>query len=646
MARLVTAGAPAAWRRWARAMTAAVLGVVVAEPWLAGSPGVQQVPVRVTVDASRTYQTVGGWGASLSFIRDLNFVAQPTLEQVIEEAVNDLGLTFLRIGFGYLSEPFNDNANPREIDWERFRDKASIDREGARGLVAFAGKVRANGESPVLLLNREWEDPPAWMSNAEFAEAVAATILYYKNQLGLDVTFTSIDNEPMHYDAFTPDRQRAMIKVMGPAFESFGLATKIAVNEGIDARSTWDYISEMQGDRSVWPFVGLLNWHLYGDNDPYRSQIRDFGKARGIPTAQTEYHAQIKDFIEDLTLGGVSYWTRYHLADRGAGSSGNSSGNFFAMHLDGTSFTRNVEYWRFRQFMRYVRPGFVRMEAVSANPDVRAFAFGRAAERVVVIANGLAEPTAVRVDGLTPDRYGVSYAAGPGYKELGVKTVSASGTLDVTIPAHGVLTVYRYRGVNQAPILTGWQAGPGFLTLPVTTVGLGAMAQDVELDPLTFSWSVSRQPEGAAAVVARPAAADTQATGLTRPGEYVFTVAVRDTAGATASRDVTVRVYAGNQPPVIAEGHRYFKDGWMVQPQSTNTYGPLFISAFDLDGDPVTTRFSVVSQPPGGKAQFEGAKVSGLTVPGTYTFRFTASDPSQSVSRDFQQIVVPRREAR
>ena len=145
---------------------------------------------------------------------------------------------------------------------------------------------------------------------------------------------------------------------------------------------------------------------------------------------------------------------------------------------------------------------------------------------------------------------------------------------------------------------------------------------------------------------ARRAVADSLATGLTRTGEYVFSVSLRDAASATTSRDVTVRFYAGNMPPVIAEGHRYFKEGWMVLPQSTNTYGPLFITAFDLDGDPVTTRFSVVSQPPGANARFEGTKVSGLTVPGTYTFRFTASDPTQSVSRDFKQVVAPRREAR
>src|SRR6185436_19068282 len=107
-----------------------------------------------------------------------------------------------------------------------------------------------------------------------------------------------------------------------------------------------------------------------------------------------------------------------------------------------------------------------------------------------------------------------------------------------------------------------------------------------------------RQPEGATAELSSPSTADTQATGLTKAGEYVFSIVVRDAAGGSTSRNVTVRAFDGNQPPVIAEGHRYFKDGWMVSPRSTNTYGPLFISAFDLEGDPVTTQFSVVSQPP------------------------------------------------
>ena len=268
----------------------------------------QSPTVVITIDPTRTYQTFRGWGANLSFMRDLNFVAQAAVDRVIDEAVNDLGLTFLRIGFGYLSEPVNDNANPRDIDWSGFLDKESIDREGARGLLAFARLVRANGETPVLLLNRDWGDSaPSWKSDAEFAEHIAATLLYYRDHLGIDIAFTAIDNEPDHGgDPYTPEREHAIIKVMGPALKSFGLSTKIALDEGLNPQTVWNAVSAMGNDRNVWPYIGLLNWHLYGPTDPFRSQIRDVGIKRGIPTAQTEAAAGIGHLADDLTLGGVS----------------------------------------------------------------------------------------------------------------------------------------------------------------------------------------------------------------------------------------------------------------------------------------------------------------------------------------------------
>jgi len=248
----------------------------------------QTASATVTINAAQTFQTMRGWGASLSFTRDMNFVSQATIDQMIDESVDDLGLTFLRIGYGLLAEPFNDNANAGSINWAGFHDTGSVDRDVARGMGRFAQRVQARGESPVFLLDKDWEfSAPAWMTDAEFGEHITANLLYYKNQHGININFNSIDNEPGYYDPYTPARQQAMIKVLGPMFQANGLGTKIALNEGLDASSTWTYITAMQNDAAVWPHVGLLNWHLYGANDPYRSQIRDFGIARGIPTAMT-----------------------------------------------------------------------------------------------------------------------------------------------------------------------------------------------------------------------------------------------------------------------------------------------------------------------------------------------------------------------
>ena len=615
--------------------------IVAAALFLAGAVALHAasaVPAEVvTVNPSVRFQTMRGWGGTLSFLRDMNFVSQATIDQIIDEAVDDLGLTFLRIGYSKLQEPFNDNGNPRNINFPAFQDADVIDREVAQSMGRFNQRVQARGEPPAYLLDIDWEDTaPSWMNDDEFAENITASVLYFRNQHGIHITFNSIDNEPGHFDPYTPERQRPMIKIMGRMFQDNGLPTKVALNEGLNPSSTWDYIRAMESDGEVWPHIGLLNWHLYGPSDPFRSLIRDFGVARGIPTGMTEYiGAEISHLMDDLTLGGVSYWTRYFIADRGASAAAPS--NYFAAPFDGTSFDRNTSYYRFRQFMRYVRPGAVRIEASSSHGAVRAFAFDRAGSRVVVLVNTSAQAFDFTVQGLVPGRYGVSQTVGQSYAELGVQNVETS--IDVRLEGSGILTVYPASG-NHPPIPTDWRATPRFLTLPASSVALSASAQDVEREALTFAWSVKSQPASANAVLASPASADTNATGLSVPGTYVFTVAIRDASGNTVNRDVTLRAYQGNQPPVIAEGHRYFKKEWILPPGTTATYGPLFISAFDLEGDPVSTSFSVVSQPAGANARFNGITVSGLTVAGNYTFRFTASDPTHTVTRDFVRTVV------
>jgi hypothetical protein len=258
-----------------------------------------------------------------------------------------------------------------------------------------------------------------------------------------------------------------------------------------------------------------------------------------------------------------------------------------------------------------------------------------------IAVNDVPTPARVTVRGLPPGRYAVSHGVSSGYRELGLRTVGAEGTLDVPGPAHGVVTIAPYDGVNRAPIMTSWRATPTFVTLPASAVTLSSAAQDVEAERLSMAWRIVRQPPRARVSLAAPAGAETQATGLTVPGEYVFAVTARDASGAETTREVVVRAYDGNQPPVIAEGHRYYRDGWLVN-RSTSTYGPLYISAFDLEGDPVSMSFSVVTQPQGARARFEGNRVSGLTRPGAYVFRFTARDPTHEVSREFTQVVADR----
>jgi hypothetical protein len=240
---------------------------------------------------------------------------------------------------------------------------------------------------------------------------------------------------------------------------------------------------------------------------------------------------------------------------------------------------------------------------------------------------------------LPPGDYGVCRCVGTrSYEELGIRRVNADGSLDVNVPADTVLTIHPHPGRNLPPTAVEWKAEPCFLKIPASRVRLSAAAQDPELDRLSYSWSVTGQPLGAKATLADPRSAATEATGLTVPGRYVFTVAVRDSTNEV-KRDVRLNVYAGNQPPVPMDVHNRLPV-LVTLPQSTTV---LRGGALDLEGDKLTYRWRVLSQPPGSAVRLEtpdeaNCRVSNLTLPGDHVFQFEASDGTHTVA---ERLTVP-----
>ena len=365
-----------------------------------GVSSAQGVPeVDVLVDPAARRQTIVGWGATLSFLHNLNYASQDVVHEIVSDAVNDLGLTFLRIRDGVLDEPVNDNVDPGAIDWSGFQDGEAVDREVARGLSRFLALVRDRGETPALLLSKDAFPRHDWMSEAEFAEHLLANLLYYKTQHGIDLTYAAVQNEPPSGSA-ADERHRGIIRLLGPRLTAAGLATRLALNEGADTRSAHSQISAVLDEAGVRPHVGLLSWHVSNVNDPFRALLRDIGGSRAIPTGMTSATgAGFEELLADLTDGNVSIWAPKVLADSGRADAGTG---FFTVNPDGTSYRRHPDYFFFRQFMRYIRPGAVRLETTSNSPDVRAFGFEQANGRVLVLVNRASTPVNVWIRGLLP----------------------------------------------------------------------------------------------------------------------------------------------------------------------------------------------------------------------------------------------------
>jgi len=628
---------------------------------LAAAVAFPQPPEAATVALAPDvrYQTIRGWSATPWYPN----ISPWLRDQLLDAAVNDLGLTRIRWGppSGNRSterdwEWENDDGDPTHLRWEAF-NTAAADQAVRTWVLPFKRRVEANGDpfeiwvSPSFFNRGSTGAVPAWLlhSPGEYAEYATSFLLHLKGKHGLEADYYVILNEAGNHNPFSPRVVARMIRTLGPRLRRLGLRTKIQFPDCINADTSWRYIQAVKDDPEVWKYVGALSYHLYGNNSD-RVRIRDFARARGLPTGQTEYMGLTIDHLyDDLTLGGVSYWSIYGLAGVHPGA------HNFRLNPANTAFRRGRTYWDLRQVMHYVRPGAVRIGATSDNPLLRVLAFLRGDRMTVILINKRLPrrrgqkvrppqppPYRVALQGLRAGRYGLcECVAGRPYRERGVQSVGGDGRLSVHVPADAVVTLYPYPGVNQPPTVTDWRARPDYLTRPASRTTLSAAATDPENDPLAYAWSVKKQPPGARVVLASPRRAETRASGLDRAGEYLFAVAVSDPTH-TVMREVLLRVFAENQPPLLSDVHNRIPVRITLPRTGTTLCG----WALDLERDPLTFRWSVLTQPKGAHVLLETpdkprTKVSGLTVAGEYVFRFEVRDPKHSVHADLRVPVYP-----
>jgi hypothetical protein len=389
--------------------------------------------------------------------------------------------------------------------------------------------------------------------------------------------------------------------------------------------------------------------------------MREFGKAKGIPTAQTEMGpATINDLFADLTLGGVSYWEVSY-----------SSGQTLIPSEGQTTFTPAGYYFPIRQVTHYVRPGAIRIATTSSKSCLDILAFAKNGSVTTIISNteNYSKQT-VNLRGLPPGAYGLSQViveglygttSRPSFQEFGVRTVEPDGTLTLNVSRLAIVALYPYSGPNHPPTIMTWGSNPGRVIAPSSTATLFVTANDPELDPLTYHWSMISQPAGAGVLLAQSNAATTAVSGLTRPGAYVFNVDVRDGVN-TSSKQVYLVVYNSNQRPIL--GHTGFRMpppyGYAMDfpgetPLHTTIALPttsviLSANVSDPDNDALKGTWSVVSQPTGASVALSSTNyiymsfrstVARMTVPGDYVFQIAVSDASHTVTARVACTVAP-----
>jgi hypothetical protein len=607
----------------------------------------------VVIDSRQTFQTIAGWGHGGGILGGTSgaesllpaAVANPVNFQYLDFLIDELGLTGSRtweVG-PRIDGTGMDHGDCDVIDWNLFEGD-TLRPQDAAYLVYFQNRILAQGFQPSFYSSPGYPthatDVKPWVMNhpGERAQQIWASALFCKTNYGLNISYAVIYNEPSIASTILADD----IKALGPRFAARGLATQPQYAEAVAPQTDWNYITPELNDAEMWPFVGRISYHNYGTADPYRSYLRDFARAKGLTTAQTEMGSpSFDDLFADLTLGGVTYW-----------EVGYSAGVTLVPNPGLTAFTPSNYYIRLRQVLHYVRPGAVRIATAASDPLFHVLAFLQNGEVTTVIDNTSASTQTVNLSGLPAGSYGISQAQAGAtfFRELGIRAVGADGALTVTNVTgnSSITTVYPYSGTNQPPTIEVWGSSPGFLVAPTNTATLSVIANDAELDPLTYLWSVTNQPAGANAVFANSNAPTTVVSGLTVAGTYVFNVDASDGVNIS-SRQVYLAVYDSNPPPVLgATGFRIAAPYGLVfgDPGGTThanielptSSATLQAGIADLANSDFTGRgtWTLVSQPAGANAGVGGtvyifvsirANATNMTVPGDYLFQVNVTNP-------------------
>lgn len=176
--------------------------------------------------------------------------------------------------------------------------------------------------------------------------------------------------------------------------------------------------------------------------------------------------------------------------------------------------------------------------------------------------------------------------------------------------------------VNSAPVAN---AGPDQSTFVTQMVTLnGSASSDVDGDPLTFAWTFVSKPSGSTTALSDPTAVHPTFV-VDEPGTYKLQLLVSD--GFVSSAPAFVTITTQNSAPVASAG----SDQTVLVSQTVSLDGS---HSSDVDGDPLTYSWALLSVPTGSSAALDNATAVRPTFvadrAGTYIAQLIVSDGSLS----------------
>jgi glucuronoarabinoxylan endo-1,4-beta-xylanase len=400
--------------------------------------GDKQTGSPAIVDLAVQHQVIAGFGACPAW-------SCPTMEDWMADAFfsadSGLGMSLIRLHI--------------------VPDGISLEMQAARQAVARGALVWAAPWSPPAgwkdnhdvnngghLLpehRQDWADRLASFVENAAAEGVPLIGISPQNEPGY------LPEPPLSWETceYTPESLMEFVRdYLGPALVKRGLATKVIAPE-TDGWNTYDsFATALANDSLAMTYVGPIATHSYSG----APHVPEIVRRSGHPVWQTEYTdlnvnedtglesaLKVATCIhDDLVYGNVSAWHHWQFVA--------SEPYVYSGMMIGREMTHRG--WVIGNWSRFVRPGFIRVEATASPQDgvlLSAFSDPATTRMVVVIVNtrdmDLSQDVSI-TNGALPAAFTAWVTSGTlSLEQSGSLAVTKKGLVTVPLPARSVTTL-------------------------------------------------------------------------------------------------------------------------------------------------------------------------------------------------------------
>ncbi len=397
-----------------------------------------------TVDDSKRYQTIQGFGASFL---EAGLVTLDTLPSKADQDAVLRALFNPRDGAGFSAMKTVIGATDFQSSsqkWYTYDDVRndvslahfSIARDlGPHGLVTYIKRARQAGGQFVLQAPMDY--PPDWMLNdvasdqdvnPDLYQALADYFVKYVHEYdrqGVHVDYVSPFNEPGNYTKISLSEIGTFIRdYLGPTFAREKLTTRIQLSEVGGRADAAGRYPEVLDDEAARKYIAVLPYHGY-DGGGYDALAAMHAKYPNIPMWMTELCCLFSQ-ADGLRFESGDAWVNMIISDLEAGASAWIHWNAILNELGGPWLVSPLHndaesnpqesmvvidrakhtvaytglYYYLAHFSKFVRPGATRIETTASAPQgLRAISFQNADHTLVTeLVNSNGDPADVQVD--------------------------------------------------------------------------------------------------------------------------------------------------------------------------------------------------------------------------------------------------------